>query len=428
MGNCCYTCCCYCCEKKNKVVLMQQKTEVKKETNVSDELMKATDLSITKQTENETDLFYNNFNTTMNESVIGIGHTNLDLNCSTISNNNDKEKERENENEVIKQVEIVEENTSHILNINYKKVRSMSKLNVKNNVDYIKSSYDSENSRLLVCDVRFHSLSAIDLVYSKFQKLNPKSSLAKPISICLNNQNHVIVFDSKHKKLFIFKSTIIKKRKQELTSSSKQYSFILNDITIDKVTNHLYGCDKDNSRLVTFESDDPKYKRPKFLEYASLLNFSPTFIYISDDKIFVIDSPKNEDSDISSQYSNSSMSGDVGQNSILNHYYIHIIDKNSQLVLKTINHKILFKPIGLFVDKNMNIITTGYCIYKQSNISNTRYLYTISQEGQILNRTNLYFDGELSDINMISDEKIVLVSKNDGIYIYEFDKGLKKRR
>ena len=57
----------------------------------------------------------------------------------------------------------------------------------------------------------------------------------------------------------------------------------------------------------------------------------------------------------------------------------------------------------------MNIITTGYCIYKQSNISNTRYLYAISQEGQILNRTNLYFDGGLSDIYMISDEKIVLV-------------------
>ena len=181
---------------------------------------------------------------------------------------------------------------------------------------------------------------------------------------------------------------------------------------------------------MTFESEDVKYARPKFIKFPPLKNFSPTFICIHSDNIFVIDSNERvekDDSDILSEFSNSSaLSNDDNFDSLNNSSSIHIINKNSRLLIRTICHKILFKPVGLFIDENFNIITTGYCVYKQSNVSNSRYLYTITQDGQIINRTNLYFDGQLSDINMISNEKILLVSKNDGIYIYEFDKSVKK--
>jgi hypothetical protein len=421
MGNFCYKCCCYFCEKQNKTVSLQKQKianlEEKKEIN-DEAINKINDLNITKQTENaEADYFYNTLNTlntTMNDSIQApaVSFTNIELNNSVFSNNKPEDK--------------IEKKEEQFLVVNYKKVRSMSKLNVKNNVNFFKSSYERESSRLLVCDTRCRSLSTIDLICSKVRKLNPKSSLYKPISVCLNNKKNVIVFDSKLKKLFTFKSVI--KQPNQKYSCSQPLNFILNDITIDRSTNRLYACDRQNHRLVTFESDDVDYKKPKFIKFPQLQNFSPIYIRINGDKIFVIDSQENDDSDQSSEYSNSSWSADNrnGYNFNANQSFIHIIDKNSRLILKTINHKILFKPIGLFIDNNMNIITTGYCIYKQSNISNSRYLYTLSQDGQIINRTNLYFDGILSDIQMISDEKIVLISKNDGIYIYEFDKSVKK--
>ena len=424
MGNFCYKCCCYLCEKQTNVITLQEQKchNNLKENGISGEVNgRINDLNVTRQTDNEADYFYNTLNTlntTMNDSIATPANfTNLELNNSLFSNSKTENKIKEEE----------EEENTQLLVINYKKVRSMSKLNVKNNVNFYKSSYECENSRLLVCDTRYRSISAIDLVHSKVRKLNPKSSLLKPVSVCLNNQKNVIVFDSKLKKIFKFKSAI-KQPNQEF-SCSPPLNFILNDMTIDKSTNRLYACDQLNHRLVTFESDDLKYEKPKFIKFPPLLNFSPTFICINGDRIFTIDNQENDDSDKSSQYSNSSMSADNhnGYNFNANQSFIHIIDKNSRLVLKTINHKILFKPVGLFIDNNMNIITTGYCIYKQSNISNSRYLYTLSQDGQIINRTNLYFDGQLSDIQMISDEKIVLISKNDGIYIYEFDKSVKKK-
>jgi hypothetical protein len=101
---------------------------------------------------------------------------------------------------------------------------------------------------------------------------------------------------------------------------------------------------------------------------------------------------------------------------------IHIIDKKSLIVIKTIKPSNWYDPVGLFIDSEMNIVTTAYSIYKKINLSNSRYLFTINQDGEILNRANLYFDEQLSDLNVVDKEKILLVSRKRGIFIYEFEK------
>jgi hypothetical protein len=182
------------------------------------------------------------------------------LNATTSTSNNDStivnvqpEITSDKMQKITREENIYYEPPARILTINYKKVRTMSKINIKNRVNYFKSIYDNENKRLLVSDPLNSSLSRIDVINSTLRLVNPKNILKKPISLCLNNQSHVVVFDEDIKTLFIFNSLF--KRNQEY-SSSYRLNFIINEMTVDKETNSLYGCDKTNNRLVLFEAMD----------------------------------------------------------------------------------------------------------------------------------------------------------------------------
>ena len=96
---------------------------------------------------------------------------------------------------------------------------------------------------------------------------------------------------------------------------------------------------------------------------------------------------------------------------------IFIVNKTSHEITRTIRFVDWLAPEGLYIDQNLNMITTAYHLDNDFTISQSRYLYLINSSGDTYKKIYLETIKEFYDMIVVDNKVIFNVGENNMVFV-----------
>ena len=331
---------------------------------------------------------------------------------------------------------------------NYDRIKASNSVNIPFEL-VVCLTYFEEIKRIIITDFNDRSFKILDLNGNYLGSYNPDQLLERPGPVCVSNSaKEIYIQDHAYEKIFVFDTNF--KFLRDFGDERCQTPF---GSTIDETTSRIYLSAYLNNLITMWDT-----KTGNFV--AEIEIFSPTFMNIFRSKLFVMSATESEifttEATLEATINN--------QNSIF------IFNKYNYEILNKIQIKNCIHPKGLHIDDCMTIYLTAYDISlnesmkeaKASEVSNvrvqststpnenstetttanenggeqgqtqnqsnsfntndrTRCLYKLSENGEIIGKTNLSLSGIFSMV--IVDKKLYAIRgyRTPPVYMIEFE-------
>jgi hypothetical protein len=202
--------------------------------------------------------------------------------------------------------------------------------------------------------------------------------------------NNVIVYD--HKLNFL----------RQLNTQEKLREALKMKIDLIETKNLLYISHKNHDKITVWNSQRGNLVDTIKIKAPSCMEFSQDFLYVL-------------------SYTEWDRDEQTGKlvNLQKDTNCIFILDKFNYETVDKIMFDYWLQPFGLYLDKNINIITTAYELNENNEVSNDRFLYVISQTGDLLNKIMFEHTRGARDLIFFDDKMFRCYKKS--IKMIEFE-------
>jgi DNA-binding beta-propeller fold protein YncE len=219
----------------------------------------------------------------------------------------------------------------------------------------------------------------------------------KPWCVCVNKRNEILVSDLNGNKITIFNSDLkfIRDFKTEMSASY---------LTTDKHSDYVFVSHYLKNKVSVYDGITGE-------NIGVDINIdSPIYIEIGTKTIYVVSHTEFEQT----PDTNKLIRIKKGSNCI------YVIEKRRPFdVLHVISSDVWLAPLGLYLDKNGNLLTTAYKISPDKTISKIRYLFVLDKDGNVLASEQL---SGVTQCNSIAiNERRLVISYDKSIKLYELE-------
>jgi DNA-binding beta-propeller fold protein YncE len=255
-----------------------------------------------------------------------------------------------------------------------------------------------KNENIYISDYEDRSIKLINMKEDEIRTIENEKIL-RPYSLCVSSNNDMYVDNLDGNKIIVLDNNM--KYKNEFETSLK-----VANIGFDRFENKIYIADWLNNKISIYDENKRHESVTNELDSPLFMDFSKNYVFVISKTEYIID-PLNQCLIKTTKGSNC----------------IYILDKKEKIFSK--NKKIRFDywlaPAGLYVDLNGNMVTTALKLNENTKlISKNRYLFIISQSGDVLREIELVDVADKFN-SMAFDGFRLIISHDKSFNRIEFD-------
>jgi DNA-binding beta-propeller fold protein YncE len=254
-----------------------------------------------------------------------------------------------------------------------------------------------KNENIYISDYEDRSIKLINMKEDEIRTIENEKIL-RPYSLCISTNGNMYVDNLDGNKIIVLDNNM--KYKDEFETSLK-----VANIGFDRFENKIYIADWLNNKISIYDENKRHESVTNEVDSPLFMDFSKNYVFVISKTEYTIDPLNHRLIKITK-----------GSNCIF------ILDKKEKIpMIKKISFDYWLAPAGLYVDLNGNMVTTALKLHENSkSISKNRYLFVISQSGDVLREIELVDVADKFN-SMAFDGLKLIISHDKSFNRIEFD-------
>ena len=246
-------------------------------------------------------------------------------------------------------------------------------------------AYLSETDKIVLIDAESKCLIQCDSDGKLVQKFKIKHIIDSPLTVCTNLKNEIFIGGSKKVAVFDKGINCLRKFKIKYKGST--------DMTYDEETHNLYIANQQYGMITVWNGKSGDFQCKFEVE-------KPYNVRVNEKYLIVLSHSICESTRLSKS------------KKLKN--YIFLFEKSADFSLvKIIKLNEWMHPRGLFIDRNCNILTTGF-EKKENIISSTRFFYVFDFNGNCIFKKDSHINF-ITDLLIINRKKLFVIDPTQKI-------------